>query len=42
MQEKDFCLSSGLVRNSLNEEVDRHIGREGKIECFCVGMSVRM
>ena len=38
MLEVDFCLSLGQVyTHSLNEELGRHRGREGKTECSLCG-----
>ena len=38
MQEVDFCLSLDQVyTHGLNEELDRHRGREGKTECSLCG-----
>ena len=40
MQELDYCLREGT--HGLNKELGRHRGREGKSECVCVVLSVRV
>ena len=42
MQEVDFCLILDRVYTHLNEELGRHRGTEGKIECSLCGNDVRM
>ena len=37
MQEVDFCFKFRLGTHSLNEELGRHRGREGKMECSLCG-----